>query len=230
MTQNPDLSPGRSPAVPGAHAARRGSSFRDKAWLLLCLPVGLTTWAAFLYIGIRARRRWWLAWAGVYLAAVAVWLVLDTPDHPSSTAQGIAAAVALATWIGGGVHALVISNDAVRRIQGSEDPAVEAAETRIERRAEGRHLLASKPALAREAGVGRPDIPGADDYGLVDVNHCPAAALTRLPGINNDLAAQIVRQREQAGGFSSVEDLGVLLDLPPAIVDGIRDTAVFLKD
>lgn len=85
MTQHPDLSPGRSP-VPAADApaARRGSSFRDKAWLLLCLPVGLTTWAAFLYMGMRARRRRWLAWAGVYLAAVAVWLVLDTPDHPSN--------------------------------------------------------------------------------------------------------------------------------------------------
>jgi DNA uptake protein ComE-like DNA-binding protein len=128
------------------------------------------------------------------------------------------------------VHALVVSNDAVRRIQGSEDPAVEAAETRIERRAEGRHLLSSKPALAREVGVGRPDIPGAVDYGLVDVNHCPAVALTRLPGLSNDLAARIVREREQAGGFSSVEDLGVLLDLPPAAVVGLRDTAVFLKD
>jgi len=230
MTQNPDVSPGRSPAVPGAHAARGGSRFGGKAWLLLCLPVGLTTWAAFLYIGIRARRRQWLAWAGMYLAAVAVWLVLDSPDHPGSAAQGIAAALALGAWIGGGVHALVISNDAVRRIQGSEDPAVEAAETRIERRAEGRHLLSSKPALAREVGVGRPDIPGADDYGLVDVNHCPAVALTRLPGIGNDLAARIVREREQAGGFSSAEDLGVLLDLPPAAVDEIRDTAVFPKD
>ena len=231
MTQNPDISPGRSPAFGGgAHAARGGSRFRGKAWLLLTLPVGLTTWAAFLYIGIRARRRRWLAWAGVYLAGVVVWLVLDAPANPASTAQGIAAAVALATWIGGGVHALVVSNDAVRRIRDSEDPAVEAAETRIERRAAGRHMLASRPALAREVGVGRPDIPGADDYGLVDVNHCPAAALIRLPGIGAGLAGRIVSEREQAGGFSSVEDLGVLLDLPPATVDQIRDTAIFLKD
>jgi DNA uptake protein ComE-like DNA-binding protein len=231
VTQNPDVSHGRPPAPGGgAHAARGRSRFWEKAWLLLTLPVGLTTWAAFLYIGIRARRRRWLAWAGVYLAGVVVWLVLDAPANPDSTAQGIAAAVALATWIGGGVHALLVSNDAVRRIRGTEDPAVEAAETRIERRAAGRHLLASKPALAREVGVGRPDVPGADDYGLVDVNHCPAAALTRLPGIDTDLADRIVHEREQAGGFSSVEDLGVLLDLPPATVDQIRDTAIFPKD
>jgi DNA uptake protein ComE-like DNA-binding protein len=204
--------------------------FHGKAWLLLTIPLGFTTFAAFLYIGIRARRPRWLVWAGVYAAMLAGFLVLDAPDHPNPTAMGVATVLALGTWIGGGVHALVVSNDAVRRIQGSEDPAVEAAETRIERRAAGRHLLASKPALAREVGVGRPDIPGADDYGLVDVNHCPADALTRLPGISDDLAARIVGQREQAGGFSSAEDLGVLLDLPPAKVDEIRDTAVFVKD
>jgi DNA uptake protein ComE-like DNA-binding protein len=82
---------------------------------------------------------------------------------------------------------------------------------------------------ARWASDGRTS-PGADDYGLVDVNHCPANALTRLPGINEELAARIVTERAQAGGFSSVEDLGVLLDLPPSTVDGLRDTAVFLND
>src|SRR5215467_12952214 len=159
MTQNPDISPGRSPAPGGgAHAARGGSRFRGKAWLLLTLPVGLTTWAAFLYIGIRARRRRWLAWAGVYAATFAGYAALDTPAHPSNTAKGVAAGLLLATWIGGGVHALVVSNEAVRRIRGRADPVVEAAQARIERRAEGRRLLASQPALAHELEIGRPDL------------------------------------------------------------------------
>jgi DNA uptake protein ComE-like DNA-binding protein len=214
-----------------AGPVRAGTSwFRGKAWLLLTLPVGFTTFAAFGYIGIRAHRRRWLAWAGVYAATLAGWLVLDTPAHPNSTAQGVGAALALITWIGGGVHALVVSNDAVRRIHGSEDPRVAAAKARIERRAEGWHLLASQPALARELGVGRPDVSGADDYGLVDVNHVPAAVLTRLPGITEDLAARIVAERAPVGGFSSADDLGVVLDLPAAIVDGLRPLAVFTKD
>jgi len=120
-----------------------------------------------------------------------------------------------------------VSSDAVRRVHSRADPAMEAARDRIERRAEGRHLLASRPALAREAGVGRPDLPGASDYGLVDVNHASAAALTRLPGITQQLADRIVGQRAQVGGFTSAEDLGVLLDLSPDIVDGMRDMAIF---
>ena len=78
-----------------------------------------------------------------------------------------------------------------------------------------------------EIGVGRPDLPGASDYSLVDVNHASAAALTRLPGITHQLADRIVGQRAQVGGFTSAEDLGVLLDLSPGIVDGLRDMAIF---
>lgn len=204
-----------------------GSRWQGKSWLLLTIPIGLTTWAAFLYVGIRARRASWIAWAGVYAAALACWFVLDAPDHPTGTAKGLAAVLAILTWIGGGIHALAISNDAVRRIADRNDPVVEAAQARIDLRAEGKHLLATQPAIAREVGVGRPDVPGARDYGLIDANHCPASTLTKLPGITNELAQQIVDGRDRAGGYSSVEDLGMLLNLPPATVDVLRDLTVF---
>ena len=243
MTQSPDTprfpdTPGGSPggawpgtpADPGTGEPAGTSRFKGKAWLLLTIPFGFTTWAAFLYIGIRARRARWLVWAAFYAAMLAAYGALDSPAKPSSTAMGLAAGLLLAAWIGGGIHAIAVSDDAVRRIQGRADPAVEAAETRIERRAAGRQLLASQPALAREVGVGRPDIAGADDYGLVDVNHVPAAVLTRLPGVTGDLASRIAAQRAQSGGFTSAEDLGMLLDLSPAAVDQMRDMVVFLPD
>ena len=154
-----------------------------KAWLLLTIPFGFTTWAAFLYIGIRARRARWLVWAAFYAAMLAAYGALDSPAKPSSTAMGLAAGLLLAAWIGGGIHAIAVSDDAVRRIQGQPIRAVvEAAETRIERRAAGRQLLASQPALASRY-AGAPDIAEADDGGLVDVNHVLAAVLTRLPGV-----------------------------------------------
>jgi DNA uptake protein ComE-like DNA-binding protein len=210
-----------------AHGAGPGSRWQGKAWLLLTLPVGLTTWAAFLYVGIRARRPSWIAWAGVYAATLAGWLVIDSPGRPAGTAHGIATVLAILTWIGGGIHAAAISNDAVRRISTRNDPAVAAAEARIGLRAEGKHLLATQPDVAREVGVGRPDVPGAHDYGLIDVNHCPAETLTRLPGVTNELARQIIAGREQAGGYSSIEDVGLLMNLPPATVDALRDLTAF---
>jgi DNA uptake protein ComE-like DNA-binding protein len=212
-------------------AARRPSSrLRGRAWLLLAIPLGFTTWAAFLYIGIRARRLQWLAWTVVYAALLGAYAALDTPANPGSTAQGVAAGLALLTWIGGGIHAVAVSGDAVRRIESRSDPVLQAAQARIELRAQGRRLLAGQPALAREVGLGRPDIAGARDYGLVDVNHAPASVIARLPGMTGELAERTVAERGQAGGFSSVEDLGMLVDLPPAAVDQMRDLTAFIPD
>jgi DNA uptake protein ComE-like DNA-binding protein len=224
------------PARPGRprqkDASRWGTAwFRGRAWLLLAvIPFGLTTWAAFLYIGIRARRPRWLAWAAVYAALLAAYLAIDATAGNNAAAAVVAAFLGVLAWIGGGVHAVAISADAARRIGARTDTALDAAQLRIERRAEGRRLAARRPALAKEVGLGRPDIPGADDYGLVDVNHVASAALTRLPGVTDEVARRIAAMREQVGGFSSVDDLGLVLDLPPSLVDQIRDTAIFLPD
>jgi len=206
--------------------------FRGKAWLLFAVvPFGLTTWAAFLYIGIRARRSRWLAWAAVYAAGLAAFLTLDTADGRNGAVAGAAAAIGLLTWFGGFVHATVVSNAAVRRISGRPDgAALDAARLRMERRAEGRRLAAAQPALAREVGVGRPDVPGGDDYGLVDINHASPAGLATLPGVTDELASRITDMRAQVGGFSSVDDLGLVLDLPPSLVDQLRDTTIFMPD
>jgi len=49
-----------------------------------------------------------------------------------------------------------------------------------------------------------------------------------LPAMSAALAKRTCDERAQRGGFSSVEDLGLLLDLPPAAVDQLRDVAVFV--
>jgi DNA uptake protein ComE-like DNA-binding protein len=46
--------------------------------------------------------------------------------------------------------------------------------------------------------------------------------------MTGDLARRTVEARTQTGGFSSVEDLGLLLDLQPATVDQMRDMAIFI--
>jgi DNA uptake protein ComE-like DNA-binding protein len=188
-----------------------------------------------MYIGIRAHRPQWLAWSAFYFGLLAAFMAVDAPTHPSSSAQAIATGCILAAWIGGGVHAAAISGSAVRRIDEYSDPAfkagrppLEAAKARIKRRAKGRKLLARQPQLAREVGLGRPDLPGTEDYGLVDVNHASQAALRMLPGVTEDAAQKIVSMRTELGGFSSAEDLGAALDLPPAMVDEMREVAVFL--
>jgi DNA uptake protein ComE-like DNA-binding protein len=77
-------------------------------------------------------------------------------------------------------------------------------------------------------GVGRPDLPGSTDAGLIDVNNASVSALLKLPGVDDELATRLAEVRAQVGGFSSVEDLGATLDLDGNLVEGLRDRAVFL--
>jgi Helix-hairpin-helix motif len=226
-----DYPPSQLPRPSAGTVARAGSRFRGKWWLVLTfIPLGFTTWAAFLYIGIAARRPRWLGWAAVYAALFAGYAVLDTARYPSGAAETAAAVCAIAAWVGGAVHGIAIRDDVSRRILLRRDPAIRAARSRLAWRAEGRRLVTAEPALAREIGVGRPDIAGANDYGLVDINHAAAAAIGTLPGITDDVARQIVSQRADCGGFASAEDLGLVLNMPPGVVDQIRDTAVFIPD
>src|SRR5204862_2910787 len=103
-----------------------------------------------------------------------------------------------------------------------------AAEERLRERREAQRLARERPEVAKELGVGRPDRPGAQAAGLVDVNNAPVAALARLPGVDDALAHRIADVREEVDGFQSVEDLGAVLDLDGHAVERLRDHAVFL--
>ena len=76
--------------------------------------------------------------------------------------------------------------------------------------------------------MGRPDLPGAFDGGVVDVNHAPVEVIACLPNFDVDLARRLVKTREEIDGFASLDDLGIVLDLPGNQVERLRDYVVFL--
>ncbi len=59
---------------------------------------------------------------------------------------------------------------------------------------------------------------GADSGGLLDLNRATAAELDALPGIGKVLAGRIVEWREQEGPFQSVDDLGKVEGIGPALL------------
>jgi len=52
------------------------------------------------------------------------------------------------------------------------------------------------------------------------------ALLVRLPGLTAPEAERLVAARAAAGGFSSIEEMVVLADLPMVLVDRLRDRLV----
>ncbi len=207
--------------IPSAGA--EGDLRASWAWLSL-IPLGLGAWAP-LYAGVRARNRRWCALGAVWSAiALAGWIVAVA--NPVSAFGGF---LIILGWIGAIASSFALRASYRQLVVGSPfDAAVIGGEGRLRERERARRLARDRPALAQEIGIGRPDLPAAQDAGLIDVNNAPEAVLAKLPGVDDGLASKIVEAREGSRGFSSIEDLGLALDLDGHLVEGLRGRAVFL--
>jgi DNA uptake protein ComE-like DNA-binding protein len=197
-------------------------------WVSL-LPIGFGSWVP-IYAGVRARVLSWTL-LGAFWSAVAVagWIASATSNaHGQHRTSELAGFLLILAWAGAAATSFIIRSEYERRMRSPLLDASERAQARLRDRREAKQLVRENPVLAREMGVGRPDIAGAADVGLVDINNAPASALAKLPGVDDALATRIVEARAQLGAFSSVEDLGIALDLPGDLVEQLRDTAIFL--
>jgi hypothetical protein len=196
---------------------------------LTFIPVGFVAWGALVYAGIRARRPLWIGFGVLYLALLTLGFMLDVPEAEEEQRQldDVGIGIVILTWGAAMVHALAIRSSYLERMQLLEGKAYDSAEDRVLEREEARRLAREEPSRALEMGVGRPDRPGFHG-GLVDLNNAPPSAIEELPGVSRELAERIVLVREEVNGFSSLEDLAHVLDLPVALVDRIRADVVLL--
>ncbi len=195
-------------------------------WVLASLvPVGWLTWLGFGYAGIRARRPAWVAFGvGYALVAAAAIVVTSLDDNTTGIEDDLGYLTMFASWGVGIAHSFVVRKTYLRRIAILDDPTLQAARAARERQAYARELAQRDPQLAREAGIGRSG--GFDEGGVVDVNHAPVEDIADLPGISAALAREIVGVRDGVGGFTSLEDLGLTMDLPGDVVEDLRGRVV----
>ncbi len=140
----------------------------------------------------------------------------------------------LLTWIISTTHAMAARPKLYPPVNPREhlnQQVVEVAKHRRALREAARKMVTEDPGLAHELRIGRPDLmPRAfDDGGLIDVNHAPPQVLSLLPGLTYEMVDRILRVRDHAGGFISVEELALQADLPPDIVAGIGEYAIFIS-
>jgi hypothetical protein len=205
---------------------------RSRAWelehswwlFLILLSFGFMTWAAFAYIWLRTKVHGWGIAAFGYLALIVAAMLLLS--HEQDTWEVSVGTVALiACWAGGFVHGLAWRRRALDLLSLDEDPRLREARRRLAQRSGAAELAREHPSLAREAGIGR----DADTFGgLIDVNGASAEELAELPGFNLELARRVVEVRQKIDGFDNVDDFANVLDLPPRLVDAIRDRLICL--
>jgi len=186
-------------------------------------PFGLGAWTPVVP-GAALRRPLWIGLGLLWtLVALAGWVAAIVNDGGSG-----AGGLIILGWVGAIATTLSV-RPAFNRTSGSDFLRErQAAERRLAERREAQKLALDDPALALELGVGRPDRAGARSAGLVDVNNAPVEALRLLPGIDEAKALRIVRLREELNGFSSLHDLGAVLELDGHAVERLRDDTVFL--
>ena len=213
--------PPPAPEIPSTCA--EGDLRASWAWLSL-IPLGLGAWAP-LYAGVRARNRRWCALGAVWSAITLAGWIVAAASH-GGDAGGF---LIILGWAGAIASSFALRASYKQLVVGSPfDAALIGGEGRLRERERARRLARDRPALAREIGIGRPDLPNAQDAGLIDINNAPATVLARLPGVDDVLASKIAEAREGSHGFSSIEDLGLALDLDGNLVEGMRDRVVFL--
>jgi hypothetical protein len=164
--------------------------------------------------------------AGLVVSCWVAWRAYRFPLRPAVAAQpGMAPPLepAVAAQLGLAMNAPL---DSAADLQVSP---ILAARLEMQRRQEALAIVQRDPHLAGELRIGRPDLPRTfDDGHLVDANHVPAPFLAVVPGITPALAEKIASARDEVGGFSSIADLEVTLDLPPEMVSQIQDYLIFI--
>lgn len=181
-----------------------------------------------LVTGVRLRRWSWVA-LGVGLIVVnAAYLALNDQGGDGSTADGISTALFAAAWVTGIAFGGFARSPYARamRLVNAETAHEDLHAGRNAERNRARRLAAGDPAEALRRGVGRPDLPDADHGHVIDVNHAPASVLQTLPGVDEDLARRIVANREAVGPATSIDDLGLTLDLDARTVERLKAMAV----
>ncbi|WP_409330807.1 ComEA family DNA-binding protein [Trujillonella humicola] len=204
--------------------------------------VGLFAAAPFWHAWHRLRRPPVLRSAVLYTALGAALVALtsliprDASGEPvgsgAAAVNGVLAVSAVAVVVAACLQLRPLRREVYGRpgeLPSHSDRVLAGALAARARREEARELAGRDPALARDLGIGRPDLGrGYDDGGLVDVNTAPAAVIEQVCTIDRSHAAAIVAARERRGSFYNVGELLVDVDLPPHVAAHLQERGIAL--
>jgi DNA uptake protein ComE-like DNA-binding protein len=193
---------------------------------LSLIPLGLGAWAP-IYAGTKVHRKLWVLLGVLWCACVVAGFISDATRGQAGH-DDLAGGLFIIGWAGAIATSFSVRSTYEQALASPLEAAAQRSLAELADRRRARQIARENPELARQMGIGRPDVPGATDEGLVDVNNASVTALLGLPGMTGDVAAEIIEARDKVNGFQSCEDMGSALDLDGHLVEGLRDHVVFL--
>jgi hypothetical protein len=233
-----------TPPPTGTHGQRPAGRWY---FVITLLSFGMLAWVPFVHAAARLRRRALQWYAVIYgAAAVIMWILASvTPTDTGGNAVGVVGHALEAVFGTLAVASMVIACiqlNAIRQevygagpgpiapsLPGAADPLVAQKLAARARRDEARALAARDPVLARDLGIGRPDLSSQyDDGGLVDLNSAPAQFIVVACAVDASVADRIVQVREELGSFSSLDEVFVYAQIDGAAAAQIRDHSLLM--
>lgn len=80
-------------------------------WIGWTFTLGFFNWIAFVYVGLRARRRQWIFWGAFYSVPFVVGMATPVTEEDSGWTGSLWVSVLLITWLISIVHAFVIRKE-----------------------------------------------------------------------------------------------------------------------
>jgi hypothetical protein len=218
---------------------------RNSAWILVpALSLGLLTWAAFLYVGIRARNRKWLIFAVMWLAIVIGYyvgsdVVEAMPGGPVKDGLNeFLRFVPLLQWLVGVAHVAGTNRAWLRWKARSIDarpwyssstgvapspfgaPLEVASDAQVDAALSGTASAQTQPAPAAPA---RAASTQAAPVRKLDLNDATAEQFMVALGLDQAWGEWLVATRTRLGRFSTVDQLLTDGQVPPHLFLPARD-------
>lgn len=211
---------------------------KNSLWILLTFTIVLN-WVAFFIIGYKVKYKKWSMYGALYALPFTLFIIFDEMFFVGETLIGL---VLFAGWVSSMIHAFRIRKEYLLRLE-----AIELRKPEDERRLRGKIeseygvQLKQKTSSSQMNGQQTNPIPPpiltttqADNWIQpiqpnpvpVDLNHASELELAELPGVGAILAKKAIKERENRGGFRSLEDFSQPLGLKPHIVERIRPLVV----
>ena len=164
--------------VAGRETSNVSVTSRGRRWELLhslwmgwTLLFGFTSWVAFLYIGVRAKRTRWVIWGLVYLLIFASFAISDGMAGQDNDVTQVLIGLTIISGFFSIVHAFVVRPDYLVRLENREHARVEnqvlvtGSEPELEPSVAEPTVVASSERLGQERPEDtNPDRPKTDQH------------------------------------------------------------------